>query len=195
MHKGSILTYIGVFIIITSIILSGCNRKYTPKPRGYFRIDLPEKEYKQLDSDFPYKFNYPTYTKIVNANSSGSEKYWINIEYPGLNGKIHISYKDVNNNINQIIEDSRQLAYKHSIKANAISETMYVNPQKNVYGILYEIEGNAASSIQFFLTDSVEHYLRGALYFNTEPNKDSLAPVVDFVKKDINVLIESLEWN
>jgi len=195
MHKGSILTYISVFIIIASIILSGCKRKYTPKPRGYFRIDLPEKEYKQLDTVFPYKFKYPRYAKIVNASSVDSEKYWINIEYPDLNGKIHISYKEVNNNINKIIEDSRKLAYKHSIKANAISETMYANPQKKVYGILYEIEGNAASSVQFFLTDSVEHYLRGALYFNAEPEKDSLAPVINYVKEDINVLIESFEWN
>ncbi len=194
MHRESVLTYISVFVIIGSIILGGCNRKYTPKPRGYFRIDLPEKKYVQLDSIFPYKFKYPSYTNLVDDQSKRSEKYWINIDYPGLNGKIHISYKNVHGNINQIIEDTRELAYKHTIKADAINEIRFAKPEKKVYGILYEIEGNAASSVQFFMTDSSEHYLRGALYFNTEPNKDSLAPVLEFVKKDITVLIESFEW-
>ncbi|MFC2104510.1 gliding motility lipoprotein GldD [Bacteroidota bacterium] len=195
MHKGSFLTYMSVFVIVGLIILSGCKKKYTPKPRGYFRIDLPEKEYKLLDSLYPYKFEYPVYTTIKTDNSVTSEKYWINIEYPNLNGKIHISYKSVNNNINQLLEDTRKLAYKHTIKADAINEKMFIKPEKQVYGILYEIEGNAASSVQFFLTDSSNHYLRGALYFNVEPNKDSLAPVLDFVKEDIYVLIESFEWN
>ena len=180
--------------IIGLLILSGCKKKYTPKPRGYFRIDLPEKKYQKLDSIYPYKFEYPIYTIIKNDNSSLSEEYWINIEYPKLNGKIHVSYKTINNNINQILEDTRTLAYKHSIKADAIHEKMFIKPEKKVYGILYEIEGNAASSMQFFLTDSIKHYLRGALYFNVEPNKDSLAPILDFVKEDIIVLIESFEW-
>jgi gliding motility-associated lipoprotein GldD len=194
MHKKSILTYISVFVIIGSIFLGGCNRNYTPKPRGYFRIDLPEKNYVQLDSVFPYKFKYPVYARLVDDDSKSHEKYWINIEYPDLNGKIHISYKNINNNINQILEDTRKLAYKHTIKADAINEIRFAKPEKKVYGMLYEIEGNAASSVQFFVTDSTKHYLRGALYFNAEPNKDSLAPVLDFVKEDIHVLIESFEW-
>ncbi|MCK5169644.1 MAG: gliding motility lipoprotein GldD, partial [Bacteroidales bacterium] len=113
---------------------------------------------------------------------------------PDLNGKIHISYKTIDNNLNQILEDTRKLVYKHTIKADAINEKMFIKPEKKVYGILYEIEGNAASPMQFFLTDSINHYLRGALYFNVEPNKDSLAPVLDFVREDIIVLIESFEW-
>lgn len=193
MHKRSICTYISVFAIISLIILSACKKKYTPKPRGYYRIDLPEKKYQKLDSIYPYKFEYPVYAIIKDDKSSLSEKYWINIEYPELNGKIHVSYKTIKNNINQILEDTRKLAYKHSIKADAINEKIFIKPEKEVYGILYEIEGNAASSMQFFLTDSIQHYLRGALYFNVEPNKDSLAPILDFVKEDIIVLIESFE--
>ncbi len=194
MYKSRSLTYIGVFAIVGLIILSGCKRNYTPKPRGYFRIDLPDKNYTRFDTTFPYKFDYPAYTKIAEDRTKAAEKYWINIEYPDLNGKIHISYKDINNNIEQILEDTRKLAYKHTIKADAINERMFIKPEKNVFGILYEIEGNAASSVQFFLTDSTNHYLRGALYFNVAPNKDSLAPVLNFVKKDIIRLIESLEW-
>jgi gliding motility-associated lipoprotein GldD len=100
----------------------------------------------------------------------------------------------VNGDIAQILEDSRKLAYKHSIKADAIHEQMFIKPDKKVYGILYEIDGNAASSVQFFLTDSIKHYVRGALYFNIEPNKDSLAPVIKFIKEDITVMMESFEW-
>lgn len=195
MHKHSIVTYIGVIVILGSFIFSGCKEKNTPKPRGFFRIDLPEKEFKKLSLNYPYSFDYPTCALIQEVKSIKDQKYWLNIEYPEINGKIHISYLAINNNFDQIIEDTRKLAYKHSIKADAITEKVFVRPEKDVYGILYEIEGNAASSVQFFLTDSVNHYLRGALYFNTEPNKDSLAPVINFVKEDIKVLIESFEWN
>lgn len=194
MHKSIIKTYIGVIIISTSIILGGCNKKHTPKPRGFFRIDLPEKEYRKLTSNYPYSFEYPVYSEIKNDDSKKNEKYWINIDFPDLNGKIHLSYIEINNNFDQIIEDTRKLAYKHAIKADAINEKLFSKPEKKVYGILYEIEGNAASSVQFFLTDSINHYIRGALYFNVEPNKDSLAPVINFVKEDIRVLIESFEW-
>lgn len=190
MYKISILTYISVLVIFSIFVFSGCKKKYTPKPRGYYRIDLPEKEYQKLEGDYPYTFIYPVYTLI----KKDSSKYWINIEYPEVNGIIHISYLPIKNNLNQIIEDTRKLAYKHTIKADAINERMFIKPEKGVYGILYEIEGNAASSVQFFLTDSINHYLRGALYFNIEPNRDSLAPVLDFVKEDITALIESFEW-
>lgn len=193
MHKKSILTY-SVVVIFCLLLINGCEKKYTPKPRGYFRIDLPEKKYQKLESNYPFVFDYPEFTVINKDSSNSSQKYWINIEYPELNGKIHISYLAINNNLNQIIEDTRKLAYKHSIKADAINEKMFIKPEKKVYGILYDIEGNAASSVQFFLTDSINHYLRGALYFNVEPNKDSLAPVLKFVKEDITLLIESFEW-
>lgn len=194
MHKRSFLAYISMFIIFSIFIISGCKKKYTPKPRGYFRIDLPEKKYRKLESNYPFIFDYPEYSFIKKDSSTSSQKYWLNIEYPEINGKIHISYLAIDNNLNQILEDTRKLAYKHSIKADAINERMFIKPEKKVYGILYEIEGNAASSMQFFLTDSVDHYLRGALYFNAEPNKDSLAPVLNFVKEDITLLIESFEW-
>lgn len=191
MHKRNVLTYISVLAIFSIMIVGGCKKTHTPKPRGYYRIDLPEKEYQTLEGNYPYTFDYPKYTTIDNDSSN---KYWMNIEYAEINGKIHISYIPIKNNLNQILEDTRELAYKHSIKADAINERMFIKPEKNVYGILYEIEGNAASSVQFFMTDSVKHYLRGALYFNVKPNKDSLAPVLDFVKEDITLLIESFEW-
>ncbi len=191
MHKTKILTYIGVITLSVLFFSSGCKKKYTPKPRGFFRIDLPEKQYKDLANDYPYSFKYPASASII---QNETEKYWINIEYPDLGGKIHISYMKIEGNLDNIINDTRKLAYTHTVKADAIHEKVFQKPGKDVYGILYEIEGNAASSVQFFLTDSINHYLRGALYFNCKPNKDSLAPVINFVKDDIVVLMESLEW-
>jgi gliding motility-associated lipoprotein GldD len=127
-------------------------------------------------------------------NQVGAEKYWINIDFPRYKARIHISYKPVNGNIDNLIEDVRTLAYKHTIKADAINEKVFSNPERKVYGILYDIKGNAASSYQFYVTDSVKHFLRGALYFNVHPNKDSLSPAVEFFGKDMRYLIESLEW-
>ena len=193
MKKKYNLIFVLILIITTSIW--SCKRDdFTPKPRGYFRIDLPEKKYQKYTSNYPYTFEYPTCANISKDNHHKKEKYWININYPDINGKIYISYKNVNNNLQEMIEDSRELAYKHTIKAESINEKIFAEPEKKVYGILYDIEGNTASSVQFFLTDSTKHFLRGALYFNVEPNKDSLAPVINFVKKDIKNLIETFEW-
>jgi gliding motility-associated lipoprotein GldD len=193
MHKTNLLTYVCVIVLSVLFFSTGCNKKYTPKPRGFFRIDLPEKQYKDLIGDYPYFFKYNEYA-IITQNKRKAEKYWINIEYPDLGGKIHISYKKIEGNLESILDDTRELAYKHTVKADAINEKVFLKPEKNVYGIIYEIEGNAASSVQFFLTDSINHYLRGALYFDCKPDKDSLAPVINFVKDDIVVLMESLEW-
>lgn len=195
MNRWTLSRYL-VFIIpiLILLIFTGCKKKYTPKPRAYFRIDLPEKKYQTYESDCPYTFQYPVYASIINDQSKITEKCWVNMDFNKIGGRIHISYKEVNNNITQLLEDSRNLAYKHSIKADAIHEQVFIKPDKKVYGILYEIEGNAASPVQFFLTDSTNHYVRGALYFNTEPNKDSLAPVIRFIKDDIIYFIESFEW-
>ena len=195
MNKGITSRYlIVIFFSVFLFTFLSCKKNYTPKPRGYFRIDLPEKEYQKYETNCPYSFNYPIYATINPDIRNENERCWINIDFNSIGGRLHISYKDVNDNLSQILEDSRKLAYKHSIKADAIHEQVFIKPERKVYGILYEIEGNAASSVQFFLTDSTKHYLRGALYFNAEPNKDSLAPIIKFIKDDIIVLIESFEW-
>ncbi len=181
-------------LCIILIFAFSCKNNPTPKPRAYFRISFPEHKYDSLENTYPYFFEYPEYAKIELDKSPTAEPYWINIHYPEYKGKIHISYKEVHDNLAQMLEDNRKLAYKHSIKADAIGEKLFLAPEKNVYGILYDIRGDAASSVQFFLTDSVRNFLRGSLYFNTIPNKDSLAPVVDFVKEDIMHMMETFEW-
>ncbi len=176
--------------------LSACQNEYAPKPRGYFRIELPKKAYKKYTSDCPYTFDYPVYSKIVKDNSRDAKPCWNDISLPEFNARIHLSYQSITSKkvFNELIEDARTFAFKHTVKATAIDEKMIAYPDKKVYGIYYAIDGNTASSVQFFLTDSTRNYLRGALYFAEEPRLDSIQPALDFIKKDIDVLIKSFRW-
>lgn len=182
----------GVLIVIA---LAGCKDNFTPKPRGFFRIDMPERAYKQLDSIFPYKFEYPKYSRITNDPHSPHERYWINVDFPRFKGRLHLSYKAVNNNLSTFSEDAHSMVMKHIPKASAIEELKIENAENKVYGLVYDIQGTgAASPFQFYLTDSSKHFVRGALYFSTLPNNDSLAPVIDFLKEDIMHMLETMEW-
>ena len=186
-----------LILIVLIIFIAGlpaCKQKYTPKSSGYFRIDLPKHEYQTLDSFFPYGFEYSKIAKIKKDKDDPSRKLWININYPKYNGTIHLSYIAVNNNLAQLLEDARKLAYKHTIKAESIEEQQFTNSQNKVYGILYHIKGNTASSVQFVATDSSSHFLRGALYFMNHPNQDSLAPVIKYIDHDIKHIMETLTW-
>ncbi|MGE0077009.1 MAG: gliding motility lipoprotein GldD [Bacteroidales bacterium] len=183
-----------LLILFIVVIVWSCDSTSVPKPRGYFRINFPEKEYRLFDSIYPFTFNYPAYGRVMPESNRGQDGKWLNVDFPGYKARIHLSYKDVAGNLNLMTEDAHSLAYKHTVKADAIDEQVFSNPQKKVYGILYDIKGNSASSVQFFLTDSVRHYIRGALYFRCEPNKDSLSPAVDFFRKDVVAMIESFEW-
>jgi gliding motility-associated lipoprotein GldD len=182
-----------LMIALGSISLS-CNSPSVPKPRGYFRIDFPSKEYRTFDSIYPFTFRYPVYGKVNSEGNKGNDGSWLNVDFPKFSARIHLSYKDVAGNLNMMTEDARALAYKHTVKADAIDERVFSSPQKKVYGIFYDIKGNSASSLQFYLTDSSKHYIRGALYFRSQPNADSLAPAVEFFEKDVVELIESFEW-
>jgi gliding motility-associated lipoprotein GldD len=185
---------IAIFSVIF-LLASSCKEEYTPKPRGYFRISFQEKSYHQLDSAaLPYRFDLPDYSKVVPDNDRLSEPYWINVIIPAHKAEVNISYKKIDNNLAKLTEDSRTLAYKHSIKADAINERIFINPEKKVYGTIYQIEGNAASPLQFYLTDSTRNFLRGALYIREVPNIDSLRPVIDYLTPDIIRLIETTEW-
>lgn len=183
--------YLIILLLSASLLLS-CSHP-APKPYGYFRIDLPSNSYRALDKDYPYSFDISALaTDSLVSHKNG--EYWMNIVYPGLKGCIYCSYMPVRNNFRTIAEDCRKFVYKHTVKAEAITERPYMNPDRKVYGILYEIKGDAASPIQFMLTDSVHHVLRGALYFDAVPNKDSIAPVLNYVHHDIIRLIESARW-
>jgi gliding motility-associated lipoprotein GldD len=168
---------------------------YVPKPKGYFRIDLPKKQYVVFDSTCPYTFERPVYSVISPDKEKDAEPYWINIDFPKYKGRVHISYKSVKHNLAQYAEDSYTLVMKHISKANNIDDKRIDIPEDKVYGIIYTIEGTgAASTYQFFVTDSVTNFVRGALYFNIPPNNDSLAPVIDFIKEDLEHLIKTFHW-
>lgn len=182
--------------ILIVLALSGmaCKTNHTPKPRGYHRISFPDKAYQTFDTIYPYQFEYPEYAIIKRDTSVNSEAYWLNMLLPEFKGQLHLSYKPVRNNLFELMEDGRKLAYKHTIKADAINERMFYNEESKVLGVLYEIKGNAASPMQFYATDSLNHFIRGSLYFNVIPNQDSLAPVISFVRDDIMHLMETIEW-
>ncbi|MDD2380905.1 MAG: gliding motility lipoprotein GldD, partial [Mariniphaga sp.] len=179
-------------LIVLTVLLFGtsCKEKVTPKPRGYFRINFSEKNYQPIPGHFPYQFDIPDYSHIVPDQQNPDHPWWINLEIPNNKAEIHLSYFTLHSTttgsnrklLAELMEETRELAYKHSIKANAIQEQVFVNPGHHVYGTVYRISGNAASPMQFFLTDSTNHFLRGALYIRATPDIDSLKPVIDFLE-------------
>jgi len=186
------ILYLTGFLLLLAL---ACTEQYTPKPRGYFRIDFPEKAYRSFDSAFPYAFEYPVYAAIESDSSMMAEPWWINIRYRPFNATLHLSYKVIRGNLAGYLEDARTLVNKHIPKASAITQREFADPGTGVYGLVYEIRGaDAASPCQFYLTDSATAFVRGALYFNQQPNNDSLAPVIDFLKKDIEHMINTFRW-
>ncbi len=193
--------YFYLIIISCIIIFFSCLREEpvpTPKPFGYMRVDLPQKQYVLLDTIYPFKFKYPVYTKLVPYNGKSKEedaKFWFNLSIPSFNAYLYFTYKEIKNDLPDLREDSRTFVIKHIPKSSNIQEIEINVPEHKVYGILYDIQGSeVASPIQFFVTDSSKHYLRVALYFNNIPNNDSLKPIIDFLKIYIDTLIYSLTW-
>lgn len=171
-----------------------CSKTTIPRPYGYFRVDLPQHSYRMIDTlNLPYRFDLPANVKLISRESKG-DKYWIDLYYPKLNASIYCSYKPVKGNLIDLLEDTRKIVYKHSIRADGIGEKVFEHPEKNVHGILYDLKGNTASSVQFILTDSTRNFFRAALYFNNVPNKDSIAPMSEYIREDIVHLMESFEW-
>jgi len=190
MHSYKIIA----LLLLAGLSLSSCGKEQTPKPRGYFRITLPDKAYVQMNRLLPYDFRVPVYAFITPDLLSPDQKEWVTIEIPVNHAQIHISYKKIDHNLSRLIEESRSLVYKHSQKASAIDEQIFINRGKRTFGTLYILKGNAASPMQFYLTDSVTHFLRGALYIKEVPNYDSLRPVIQFLSQDVIKMIESTEW-
>jgi len=184
-----------MFLICSIILsLSSCVQTSIPRPYGYFRVDLPKHVYRMIDTlNLPYRFDLPENAKLIQRDAK-DDKFWMDIYYPKLNASIYCSYKPVKGNLIDLLEDTRKIVYKHSIRADGIGEKVYNHPEKNVHGILYDLKGNTASSVQFVLTDSLHHFFRGALYFNNVPNKDSIAPMSNYIREDVIRIMESFEW-
>lgn len=187
-------------IFLFAILLCACNNEYTPKPKAYPRIYFPEHAYELFNpDDCPFKFEKPVYARVVNDSDyfgkQPAEPCWMNIVLPDFNGTINLTYKSIGkgNSFEKLLDDAHNLSYKHTKKADYINEVRIEN-KHGVGGLLYDVGGDAASNVQFFLTDSQRHFIRGALYFNNTPNADSMAPVVAFVKEDLRHMLGSFEW-
>jgi len=189
------------FIFLMMALLAACNSDYsTGKKKGYFRIDFPEKKYQLFDRPgYPYTFEYPVYANVVRDSTFFNDRagdWWVNIDIPRFAGRIHVSYKPVNaqNNFDSLVRDGFKMAYKQHVNmATGINDSLMRTPN-GVEGIYFSLGGNTATANQFFLTDSTRHFLRGALYFNAAPNADSLSIVNEFLKKDLQHLINTLQW-
>jgi len=181
------------FLLVLLMAVS-CQRGYVPKPLSYFRIDFPEKEYRMYDGDCPFTFEYPVYGTL-SKDTHGSETCWYDIRFPNYRGTIHLTYKEIDNDFDRFIEDNWRIIFSGiAQRADGINDKHFENHEEKIYGAMFDISGNAASHVQFYLTDSVENFLRGSLYFTVRPNHDSLAPVVTFFRKDIIHLIETFRW-
>lgn len=192
--KFNPLLFITALSVLTLVSCEDEDIVYSPKPKGYCRIDFPEKKYVRFDSTCNYTFEVPAYSRIVKDAGPGTEPCWYNLEFPQFKATLYMSYKPVQNNIAKYLDDSHNFANRHQIKATGLEQVAILRDSAKVYGLMFDISGNTASSLQFYLTDSTKHFLRGSLYFNSVPNIDSLQIVVDFLKKDVLHLINTTEW-
>ena len=188
-----------VLILMSCILLPACGSDdddtIAPKPHAYFRLSFPaEKKYVRFDSIYPFTFEMPSYSKIEFKKGPDDKTAWLNLNFPTFNATVNLTYKSVNGSIQDNLNETYSYVTKHQIKASGIETKLVSRDSSKVYGLIYEIGGNAASSIQFFLTDSTKHFIRGALYFNAAPNTDSIAPVLEYIRKDIYHMIDTFKW-
>lgn len=185
------------FLILTLISCSGKkNENYVPKPKGYNRIDLPKNEYTVLDQKHPYTFQVSKFAEVLPDTFRGAGKDWLFIHYPAFKANIQLTYKSLDGSqkvLQDYINDSYKLAGKHQIRASSIQEQKVLTKDGKA-AMIFKIEGDVPSPFQFYTTDSTRHFMRGAIYFSTAIKNDSLAPVIQFVERDMIQLLNTLEW-
>ena len=180
-------------IWVCALLLSGCGGDVIPKPRGYFRIDLPRKEYIAYRSEC-FSAEVPLTTRLIPRYMEG-QRCWGDLDYGPYRAQVHLTYRTVEGDLGQLIQDAHDFKSKHESKAVRIRSERILNDSVQVYGTFFEVEGNVASPLVFYLTDSTSNFLYGALYFRTRPNADSLAPVTDRVREDMRHFARTLRWN
>ncbi len=177
------------FISITISLLSSCKDDALPKPSSQLRLEYPIAQYTAFENHCPFTFNMNNNAVIKEDKLCGFE-----INYPKMKATIYLTYKTVNGDINKLLRDAQKLTYEHVIKADDILEQPFLNKNKKVYGMFYQVNGNAATNAQFYLTDSIKHFVTGSVYFYAKPNFDSIMPAADYVKNDMQTLMETLKW-
>ena len=179
--------------ILLAVLLCACQKESSlPKPKAFLALEYPKAEYIKPDLGCPFSFNINSLSSIKTSNPK--QACWFDIYYPQMKGSIYISYYPVGDNLKALITDAQKLPLKHEIKADAILSETFINEFKNTYGLFYEVEGNAASQAQFYLTDSLNHFMTGSIYFKAKPNYDSILPAAEYLKKDMRKIMESLTW-
>lgn len=189
-------TWIKTILVVLLVGTMACENEYVPKPKGFNRFILPEHSYQPLPDTLPYHFEYSKHARLLKDSSWISDRYWVEIYYPEFKADVHITYKVVHSfdSLKEYLNDAYFLTAKHQIKASGIDETIAKTPSGKTV-VYAELSGEVPSQFQFFSTDSTEHFLRGALYFNTTVQNDSLKPAIDFVKVDIVHMMNTLKWN
>ncbi|MDX1350019.1 MAG: gliding motility lipoprotein GldD [Putridiphycobacter sp.] len=182
-----------IFAIGFGFMLFACEQseEVYPKPLSAMKIDFPEKNFDKTVTKCSYSFLTSTYTEI----DSSRDMCNLNLNYTALNATLFLTYIPIDTGLQFHIETARKMVYDHSIKADAIEEKTILNPKQNVFGTAYKLIGNSASNYQFYVTDSIQHFLRGALYFNCPPNYDSLKPSIEFLLPDVDTLVNTLQWS
>lgn len=183
------LIKVASILLFTLLIVSCKSEETLPKPKGYLNLEYPKKTYKRLEVERPYSFEIAKNTLIKDL-----PKQWLKIQYPKLKASVDITYRPVKNNLKELLTEAENLVYEHTVKAERIIPKDYMNPTTKVFGSMYDITGNSASQVQFHVTDSTKHFLKGSLFFYTKPNYDSILPAVDYIKKDMIKMMETLEW-
>ncbi|WP_339875586.1 gliding motility lipoprotein GldD [Olleya marilimosa] len=187
-----------IIILLTFVTLTSCGSDPIPKPKGYLRLEYPQADYKTYNQDLPFAFdrNMLSDTIIYKPLQDDVKSFGLNIEYKKLKGTIYLTYKaiDGEERLIKYLKNAQNFTQEHTKKADAIEEVVWENPVNKVYGMFYEVGGNAASQSQFYITDSINHFLTGSLYFYAKPNYDSILPAANYLQKDIKRIMESVEW-
>ncbi|MDQ1164081.1 gliding motility lipoprotein GldD [Flavobacterium sp. SORGH_AS_0622] len=180
---------LSITAILLALTVLSCKKDVLPKPASFLRLDYPEAKYVNFENNCPFAFQMNEDAVIKGEKDCG-----FGITYPKMKATIYLTYKPVNGNIDKLLRDAQKLTYEHVIKADDILEQPYINPQKKVYGMFYQVDGNAATNSQFYVTDSTKHFLIGSVYFYAKPNFDSIMPAASYVKNDMQRLMETLKW-
>jgi len=182
------------FLVLISLFffMLSCekNTDFYPKPRGYMRLDFPERSYAVYQADScSFQFEIPEYFEVIDKANCNKD-----IQMDRFNATLFLTYIPIDTNLSMNTEYARKLVYDHSIKADAIDEIALSDPERDAYGVKYDIKGDAASPYQFYITDSTSHFLRGALYFNVKPNYDSIRTSLNYIVEDLDKMLETVRW-
>lgn len=179
-----------IFIFLTVVLVS-CGKDSVPKPSGELRLEYPEPKYRKFSEACSYSFEYSDFASITDAKKKSC---WYYLNYPQMKGKVFLTYYPINGDFAEHVKESEKMVYEHTVKASSIDTKSFQYPEKKVYGNFYELKGQSASNLQFYITDSTRHFVTAYLYFNSRPKPDSLAPAVEYVKRDLLHLIDTFEW-